>query len=74
MYKLKIRKFRRLKKITQKNLASKIGISQNFLSEIENGKYDMKLSLLYKIGEGLGVCPKDLLECRKCRICKRTQK
>lgn len=63
MYELKIKKYRKLKKITQKQLASRIGISQNFLSELENNKYDIKLSLLFKISEALEVCPKDLLNC-----------
>lgn len=68
MYVLKIKKYRKLKKITQKQLASKIGISQNFLSEIENQKYDIGLNLLFKIGDALEECPLNLLECN-CKRC-----
>lgn len=63
MYKLKIRKYRKLKKLTQKELAIRIGISQNYLSEVENGKYDIRVSLLFKVGHALERCPKDLIEC-----------
>lgn len=69
MYKLKIKKYRKLKNITQKKLAFRIGISQNFLSEIENEKYDIKLSLLFKIGGALEECPKDLITCQHCKKC-----
>lgn len=62
MYKLKIKEIRRSKGITQKKLAAKVGISQNFLSEIENGKYDIRLSLIYKIGIALQVNPFTLIE------------
>lgn len=62
MYKLKIKKYRKLKRITQKELARKINISQNFLSEIENHKYDIKLSMLCKIAKELNVSPKNLFE------------
>ena len=62
-YKLKIKKYRKLNNITQKQLASKIGISQNYLSELESGKYDISLNLLCKIGKVLKECPKNLFEC-----------
>jgi transcriptional regulator with XRE-family HTH domain len=62
-YKLKIKEYRRLNNITQRQLASRIGISQNYLSELENGKYDISLNLLCKIGEVLEESPKNLFEC-----------
>jgi len=61
-YKLKIKKFREKRKLTQKELALKIEISQSFLSEIENGKYDIKLSMLCKISKTLKVAPGKLIE------------
>lgn len=54
-YRLKIKDYRILKRYSQKELASKIGISQNYLSDLENEKYDIKLSLLYKISKVLNV-------------------
>lgn len=61
-YILKIREIRREKILSQRELALKIELSQNYLSEIENGKYDIKLSLLYKISRALEVCPFELVE------------
>jgi putative transcriptional regulator len=57
-----VRKYRKLKGLTQKELARKVSISRSFLSEIENGKYDIRLSLLDKICEVLGCDITDLLE------------
>lgn len=75
MYKLKIKKYRKVKKYTQWQLSHKIRISQNFLSEIEHQKYDIRLSLLFKIGQALKVCPKDLIDCTcNCEECFATTK
>ncbi|WP_315117438.1 helix-turn-helix transcriptional regulator [uncultured Clostridium sp.] len=73
MYVLKIKEYRNLRGITQEQLAIKIEISQSFLSEIENKKYDIKLDLLYKIGRNLNVCPKRLIYCN-CKICRKKRK
>jgi transcriptional regulator with XRE-family HTH domain len=70
MYILKIKEFRKLKNVTQKQLAFKIGVSQNFLSEIEHQKYDIKLSLLFRIAGALEECPKDLIGCG-CTKCNK---
>ena len=56
-YKLRIKEFRKIRGLTQKQLAHKIGISRSFLCEIENGKYDIRLSLLLKISVVLDVNP-----------------
>lgn len=60
MYELKIKNVRRRKRISQKILAKKLNISQNYLSELENGKYDIKLSVLCEIAKILDVLPEDL--------------
>lgn len=65
MYKLKIKKYRIRKKLTEKELAHKVGISQNYLSELENNKYDIKLSMLCKIAKALDVNAKALFQCKK---------
>lgn len=42
-------------KLTQEELANKIGAKKSYISRIENGKTDIQLSTLYKLFElGLG--------------------
>ncbi|WP_242863843.1 helix-turn-helix domain-containing protein [Clostridium tepidiprofundi] len=60
MYELMIKEYRLKKNLTQKELALALDISQSYLSEIENGKYDIKLSLLCKIANALDVLPAEL--------------
>ena len=62
MYALKIKEFRKKKGLTQKQLAEKVGISRSFLGEIENGKWDIGLTLLIKISNILGVHPSKLIK------------
>lgn len=64
LYKLKIKDIRTKKGLTQKELALRVGISQNYLSEIENDKYGIDLTLLFKIGIVLEICPFLLAECK----------
>lgn len=46
---------RRAAKLTQEQLADKIGAKKSFISRIENGKTDIQLSTLYRLLEfGLG--------------------
>lgn len=50
-----IKEERRLAKLTQEQLADKIGAKKSFISRIENGKSDIQLSTLYRLLEfGLG--------------------
>lgn len=50
-----IKEERRLAKLTQEQLAEKIGAKKSFISRIENGHSDIQLSTLYKLIElGLG--------------------
>ncbi len=50
-----IRIERKQAKMTQEQLAQKIGAKKSFISRIENGKSDIQLSTLYKLIEiGLG--------------------
>ena len=50
-----IREERRLAKITQEQLADRIGAKKSFISRIENGQSDIQLSTLYRLLEfGLG--------------------
>lgn len=59
-YRLRIKKYREEVKMTQKELAQRVGISQNYLSELESNKYDIKLSLLCKIAKELDISSKKL--------------
>ncbi len=50
-----IKEERRIAKITQEQLAERIGAKKSFISRIENGKSDIQLSTLYRLLEfGLG--------------------
>ena len=50
-----IKEERRIAKMTQEQLAEKIGAKKSFISRIENGKSDIQLSTLYRLLEfGLG--------------------
>lgn len=74
MHMTKIKDYRRIRGVTQEQLALHIGVSQNFLSELENGKYDIKLSLLNKIASVLDICPKELLVCSRDCNCNNSNK
>ena len=63
MYELKIKDTRLKKGVTQKEVAEVLNISINYYSELESGKYPIKLNALYTIGQVLNVCMKDLFEC-----------
>ncbi len=50
-----IKEERRIAKMTQEQLAEKIGAKKSFISRIENGRSDILLSTLYRLLEfGLG--------------------
>lgn len=50
-----IKEERKLAKMTQEQLAEKIGAKKSFISRIENGHTDIQLSTLYRLLEfGLG--------------------
>jgi len=50
-----LKEARREAKLTQQELADKIGTKKSYISRIENGKCDIQLSTLYRIFEtGLG--------------------
>jgi len=46
-----IKEERRIAKMTQEELADKIGAKKSFISRIENGKTDIQLSTLYRLLE-----------------------
>lgn len=63
-----IKHYRQYRGLSQTELAVRAGISQSYLSEIENGTKGLTVALLYKIASVLEICPKKLLicNCKKC--------
>ena len=55
-----IRYLRRVKDMSQKTLAAKIGVSVGWIGRIERGLYLPNLKLLFKIAKALQVKVKDL--------------
>lgn len=70
---INIRKIRKSKRISQKELALRIKKSNGYLSDIENGNKIPSINVLYNIAYHLGVCPSNLLGCKRktCTSCKK---
>ncbi|MDO6353975.1 helix-turn-helix transcriptional regulator [Caloramator sp. CAR-1] len=58
----KIKELRLQKGLSQRALASKAGISQSMLSDIEKGKVNPTVKVLIKISNALGVDITELVE------------
>ncbi len=58
----RIKKFRKLKNIPQIDLAVAVGINRAYLSEIENGRTNPSINILYAIADTLQVDICDLFE------------
>jgi transcriptional regulator with XRE-family HTH domain len=56
-----VRKLRGKKKLSQKTLADKIGISVSYVSMLERGQRSPPLDMLEKVAKSLGVSPISLL-------------
>ena len=50
-----VKKLRKKKKLSQIELAVVVGIDRSYLSEIENGRTNMSVNVLYAIADSLGV-------------------
>ncbi len=50
---LNVRKFRKKQKLSQIELAVEVGIDRSYLSEIENGRTNMSVGILYAIADAL---------------------
>ena len=57
-----IAKLRKLKQLTQKELAEKSGISKSYISELENHKHEPTMSHIILLSRALDVTPNDLLD------------
>jgi transcriptional regulator with XRE-family HTH domain len=56
-----VRKLRSKKKLSQKTLADKVGISVSYVSMLERGQRSPPLDMLEKVAKALGVTPVSLL-------------
>jgi transcriptional regulator with XRE-family HTH domain len=56
-----VRKLRSKKKLSQKVLADKVGISVSYVSMLERGQRSPPLDMLEKVARALGVTPVSLL-------------
>lgn len=61
---LNIAYYRKLKKLTQENLAEILDIDQTHMSKIEVASVGISLDLLFALAEALDVKPSKLLEIR----------
>lgn len=70
-FRLKIKYFRESNLLTQEQLAEKSGLSQAYISELEDIDRDKSPTLytLAVLANALDICPLKLLECH-CKFCK----
>jgi Predicted transcriptional regulator with C-terminal CBS domains len=75
-YLLLIRKYRKMKKLTQKELAKKAKIDQSYLSKLERNVDEISCTIrvLCDIAEALEVCASDLVVYCKCKMCKNCKR
>lgn len=57
----KVKEFRKLRGLTQANLAEAAAVDRKTISRIENSAYSPSLTSLFAIAEALEVDPKELL-------------
>lgn len=57
----KIIYYRKLKGMSQQELAGEIGVTRQYLSKMEHGKCSCNLEIIYKVAKALDVTPSDLL-------------
>lgn len=57
----RLREIRRVKDVSQKNLAEMLSINKCMISKWENGKVYPQVRWIYEIAEKLKVDPKDLV-------------
>ncbi|MGH2973890.1 MAG: helix-turn-helix domain-containing protein [Solirubrobacterales bacterium] len=56
-----IKRLRHREVLSQEDLAFRAGLHPTFISEIENGHKDLRLSSLCKVADGLGVSVLELI-------------
>ena len=58
----RLKYLRRLKNLTQAQLAERVGLSVNYISQIETGVANPKVETLFRLAQGLDVEIKDLFD------------
>jgi transcriptional regulator with XRE-family HTH domain len=58
----KLQAARKLKGITQQEIANRVGISRTYYSQIENGDRDPSATIITNIAKALGVSIADILK------------
>ncbi len=58
----RLKYLRRLKNLTQAQLAERVGLSVNYISQIETGVANPKVKTLFRLAQGLDVEIKDLFD------------
>jgi transcriptional regulator with XRE-family HTH domain len=61
---LNVRELRKKRKITLEEMATRTGVTKGCLSQIENHRALPSVPLLYRLAEGLGISPSELLQCK----------
>lgn len=61
--KIELKYYREIKKLSQKDLARKLEITQGYISKVENGIESPTIRMLYRFAESLEICPRLLLPC-----------
>ena len=80
MYTLYIKKYRKLRRITQTELAERIGVTQQCVALLESDniirKRSPKLSIILDVSFALEVCPNLILHyvCSDCKLYKNCNK
>jgi len=57
-----LREIRLKKKMSQGDIAGKLGVHRSYISGLERGKRNPSLLTIKKMAEALGVAPKELVE------------
>lgn len=60
---IKLKYYRELKKISQRQLAKDLGITQGYISKVEKGIESPTVRMLYRFANSLKICPRLLLPC-----------
>lgn len=61
----KIRALRESAGLSQEDFAGHIDVDRSYYSHIERGRYNITLEMLFRIAQGLGCEPADLLPTRR---------
>ena len=58
---MRLKEIRKEKGLSQYELGEKAGVSQNYISDLENGKHEATEEIIIKLCKGLDVDPNTLL-------------